>query len=490
MKKVLCVWMAVALFLGMLGANAETLGELDAKMSEAATDVASASFAMSFDVDIALDMGEEGGRLPVQASGQVALDYTAEPMACQVYGAVDASIVGTDVSVPIEAYVVPDLEGTPMVYVKNPQDDEWEVSLGHDLDLSMLGGIGEGFSFTGLSALGVNLTLAPGTVKINNVQCYDISTVIDSDTVSGILATVGQMANMDLLADENVSLMLTLLNGIRMNIHVYVNASSYKTERVHLDFNGSDLTSVNALIAALADEVTDMSISGIELNVLAVDIDLGYNTVDAIELPVDAFSKAIDEYGTYSLLPEDHPYNDSDYDTYSEYMNAVGSGEVENEAQDDTQIDTAQISDMLSGLLAGLTGGETQSDTSNTSDGAVAAPSVEIFDNGLFSFIVPATWRQGATTSVQTSNSVSFHCVAVQKVMGEEAGTLCTIVWNTTNPGEDYYPDADYLGEHDGNYFYILYPTDLQYNPSDVSATAYETMAESVDDLADMIEFD
>ena len=67
-------------------------------------------------------------------------------------------------------------------------------------------------------------------------------------------------------------------------------------------------------------------------------------------------------------------------------------------------------------------------------------------------------------------------------------GTLCTLIRSDEYVMPDYYPHADYLGDSMGYYYYLLYPTDVQFDPDDASSAAvYNQMYEDVSGLMDGI---
>ena len=92
---------------------------------------------------------------------------------------------------------------------------------------------------------------------------------------------------------------------------------------------------------------------------------------------------------------------------------------------------------------------------------------------------IPDSWTGGWGYDLH-EDSISLYCNAV-RMNSEMYGTLCTIFRSEEYVEESYYPHADYLGESEGYYYYVMYPTDVQFD--NASARAYQTMYEDVDTL-------
>ena len=96
---------------------------------------------------------------------------------------------------------------------------------------------------------------------------------------------------------------------------------------------------------------------------------------------------------------------------------------------------------------------------------------------------IPDSWTGGWGYDLH-EDSISLYCNAV-RMNSEMYGTLCTIFRSEEYVEESYYPHADYLGESEGYYYYVMYPTDVQFD--NASARAYQTMYEDVDTLVSSI---
>lgn len=104
----------------------------------------------------------------------------------------------------------------------------------------------------------------------------------------------------------------------------------------------------------------------------------------------------------------------------------------------------------------------------------------EIFSTACFSFSIPEAWIDRWTYTVNSEDSISFCCGKV-KANTEMYGTLCTVLRLDEYQAADYFPAADYLGTSGGYYYYLLYPTDVQF--SEETAAAYRAMEKGTEEV-------
>lgn len=97
-----------------------------------------------------------------------------------------------------------------------------------------------------------------------------------------------------------------------------------------------------------------------------------------------------------------------------------------------------------------------------------------------FSFTVPDEWELIWTYDEGSADSVSFCCGPV-KANSEMDGALCTILRMDTYEADGYFPDADYLGESGGYYYYLLYPTDVRFDMEHMDV--YNAMAKGTEKI-------
>ncbi len=138
--------------------------------------------------------------------------------------------------------------------------------------------------------------------------------------------------------------------------------------------------------------------------------------------------------------------------------------------------DTQVVDDYLSAQISG-----------GAASGSSIADGMEfinIFSTDYFSFDIPDIWMEVEFMTLPDTDSITFCCQPAWDAPGSEDGCVCTIVREHEDVGADYFPSATYLGEKDGNYFYLLYPTDLRYDPSDeYVADRYNAMLEAAAEI-------
>lgn len=101
-----------------------------------------------------------------------------------------------------------------------------------------------------------------------------------------------------------------------------------------------------------------------------------------------------------------------------------------------------------------------------------------------FSFTVPTSWVGEWSYHIDSADSISFYCKAVREEKSVYDGWLGSIYRSTEKCDEDYFPSADYLGESEQYYYYLLYPTDVRFDPdSSRSRAVYTYMSEHTSDI-------
>lgn len=296
MKKKVLMGLAVLAAASMLCGfdSAETLDSLSEKMAAAEVDMNSMSMGMDINLDAALNVsdGTNTTNMPITASGSLQMDYTLDPIAMKMDGSIDVAALSEGQTTPIESYMVTGDDGTMTMYMKDPVSGSWQAQsddTGVNMKELMDAAAGQSVSFSDMAEWGVSFELAPEAADVDGVECYQLNCTIDSAAFNTILQKSSEITGQDLTADENVSMVLGMLNGIVMNLEYYVDASSYLPVKAHVDFNGSDLSAFNTFIAqlmggAMGDSAASTT-AEIVLNDCAFDMTMAYNTVDEIVIP-------------------------------------------------------------------------------------------------------------------------------------------------------------------------------------------------------------
>lgn len=144
--------------------------------------------------------------------------------------------------------------------------------------------------------------------------------------------------------------------------------------------------------------------------------------------------------------------------------------------------DTQVVDDYLSAQIAGGSSSE-----SGIADGMEVRT---VFSTDYFSFEIPAAWMEGAGyLCFPEADSISFCCQEAWDAAGPEDGNVCTILRQYEYVEPDYFPSASYLGTKNDSYFYLLYPTDVRYDPSnEFVAQRYSAMLEAADEIVTTFE--
>ncbi|MBQ7371052.1 MAG: YARHG domain-containing protein, partial [Blautia sp.] len=103
--------------------------------------------------------------------------------------------------------------------------------------------------------------------------------------------------------------------------------------------------------------------------------------------------------------------------------------------------------------------------------------------NSSLKLTIPDVWI-GEWSYLVGKDSIRFCCKSVRDLGTGYTGIICTLIRSDEYHQPDYYPHADYLGQSAGYYYYMAYPTDVQFDPDDSSSSAmYNYMSEYIPDL-------
>lgn len=294
MKKQFLTGLAILAAASMLCGfdSAETVDSLGRKMNEAGQDTSSASISMDMSLDALLKMsdGTSNADLSLVVSGPVDMKCTLDPYAAQLDGSITVSAMGTNETVPFQMYMVTEEDGTMTTYMQT--DDTWTSNTSGDTDVADLIKTfsGTSVSFSDLEEWGLSFELAPQAADVDGVECYLLSTVIDSDSLNTLVEKASATSGEDLSANEDVSYALTALSGIQLKIEYYVDAATYLPVKIHVDLNDSDLSAFTQLVMAAMGEQAEGTSIDFALNDASIDMTVSYNDVAEITVPAEALA--------------------------------------------------------------------------------------------------------------------------------------------------------------------------------------------------------
>lgn len=273
--------------------SAETADSLYQKMADATADVSGMSMSMEMNLDAAINVsdGTTDSSLGITMSGTFDVDATMDPVATAMTGSADLSALGQSQHIEMKNYSVTAEDGGLETYsfTKESTDDEgsWSYSKDSSIDMSSLMELSKSLTAADLADWGLTFTLAPEAATVNDTECYQLTTVIDSTTLDTVLNKVSELAGEDLTADEDVATAMQYLDGLKLNVIYYVDAATYLPVSMTMDMNDSDLTVLNSLIAsALASE--DGTSAELVLNDFSINATTSYGDVAAITVPQEA----------------------------------------------------------------------------------------------------------------------------------------------------------------------------------------------------------
>lgn len=291
--------------------SAQTAEGVLEKVQETSASAEGFSASISLNLDAALNIsdGTTDSSIPVAASGTIDAEYAISPFAMKADATMNVSALTTNQTVTEEMYMVSDDTGALKLYAKVKATDEdpaqWVVSTLDDINMDQL--MEQSLNASSLSDMadwGISFELASDPVDVDGAECYLLTTTLDSTTLETVLNKSSEISGQELPAE--VSDYLPLLDGLKLNLEYYVDASTYQIAKLHMDMNDSDLTVINQLITAslagLASEDAPASTAELALNDASIDATCSFGDAPSITVPEEAL--AAEESGDSSSLGE------------------------------------------------------------------------------------------------------------------------------------------------------------------------------------------
>ena len=274
--------------------SAETADSVMQKMQEAGAAAAGVSMDMGMNVDVAVNIGDgqTTSTLAVAMSGDFAIDASMDPFGMKMDGNMKVSALGEGEEITMKMYGVTNDAGEFETYVYTEDstsgEAEWAYDKEEGLDMASLMEMSKSMDAAALSEWGLTFELAPEAADVNGTECYVLSTTMDSSTLSSVLAKASELSGTDLTADQDVAAALAMLEGLKLNLSYNVDTATYLPVSMHMDMNGSDLTTLNALVQSMmADEDSQTTVE-IVLNDVSIDVTTAYGAVEPITVPQEA----------------------------------------------------------------------------------------------------------------------------------------------------------------------------------------------------------
>lgn len=101
---------------------------------------------------------------------------------------------------------------------------------------------------------------------------------------------------------------------------------------------------------------------------------------------------------------------------------------------------------------------------------------------------IPGEWEDSFGIHNSSEDSIEFYCKLAHQESGSYDGTLCSICRMEEYQPEEDFPNAVYIGEGDGYYYYFMRPADVRFDPEDPEgATLYMEMEEAAEEIIETI---
>lgn len=289
--------------------SAETAESIIDKSQAASADVSSMSMDMGMNCDVLVNIGDgtTTSSLGLLMTADLDIATTLDPLAMMMDGSIDLSMLGEGQTITMKMYGVTNDAGEFETYVYSEDsatgEGSWVYEAAEGMDLTALAEqtTAVAMSAADMAEWGITFTVAPEAADVDGIECYLVSTSIDSETMTAVYNKAISMLGEDALAGseadlESLNQAMALLDGLKIDVDYYINTATYEIVKLHMDMNDSDLTMINALLtAALSSTNEDGSVdtsttTELVLNDLSIDASVSYGSVEPITVPEEALS--------------------------------------------------------------------------------------------------------------------------------------------------------------------------------------------------------
>lgn len=294
--------------------SAETAESIFDKMTEASANTSGGTADLVFDLDAALNIsdGETTAPLAITMGADFSTAVSLDPVAMSMEGSYELSALGQGQSQSMKMYTVTDENGAVKVYSyledAGTGEGEWTVQTDDSVNLSELIADSQNvaLNFSDMQEMGLVFELAPEAADVNGTECYLLTTTINADTLNTLMQKSSELTGQELPDEAALDTVLSMLDGLNLNLSYYVDAATYLPVSIHMDMDGSDLSALNALIssyiASMASEEAPASSVELVINTLALDMTCDYSAAPEITVPEEAL--AAEESGETESLED------------------------------------------------------------------------------------------------------------------------------------------------------------------------------------------
>ncbi|MCD7737164.1 MAG: hypothetical protein LUI07_09430 [Lachnospiraceae bacterium] len=284
--------------------SAETAESVLEKANEASSSIDSTSSNVDMNCDITINIGDGTTTSSIAILATAGLDIQAitDPFATAVNGTFSLSTFGLNRSLAMEMYLVTNDEDglDAYVYTEDSSAEEdtegsWVYSSDADIDIQALIDASDTIDYGELSEWGLDFELASESAEYDGIECYLLTTVLDSFSLNTVLEKAEELTGEDLTEDEEIDSVLEMLDGLEIAVEYYIDTDSYLPTAMHIDLNNSDLSALNDLVTlmlGLSDSDASSMIVELIFNDVSMDYTFSYNDVDEITVPEEALEAA------------------------------------------------------------------------------------------------------------------------------------------------------------------------------------------------------
>ena len=256
---------------------------------------------VSADADLVLDANitvpAADMSMGLSASGTESMAMTMDPLALQADASFIISMMGQEMNVKVSMYGVEE-DGQFALYMladTGEGDAEWQKTATDSEEIRQV--LDQAMNMKlDASSLPFSFELAPAAVDVNGKECYELYTSVGmSDLLLIAQPYIDQVApEGESISAEDIQMIGSLLGGIQFNVSMDVDCETYKPMKVHLDLDGSDWTTIAALIGSsfgTDDEGNPYEVN-LAVNAVSLDIVYDYETPVEISVPEEALNAA------------------------------------------------------------------------------------------------------------------------------------------------------------------------------------------------------
>lgn len=297
--------MAVGAFAGEA-----TVDDVLAKYTEASSAVKEVTATVDMAADAAISVADEGS---MSLNGNASMDIAVALDPMQMY--VDAQMNGKMAmmdqeqggEIAMTIYGVPGDDNGLVMYagMNDGSGMEWAKSTIPAEAMEQMQALIANSAQFNAAELPITYTLADATTDVNGSECYVLGCTLTWEDAMNVYTAVMEKfadqlpeeATSQLPDADTLAMVGGMLNGLKFNIEIDVDTTTYLPMRAYMDFEGSDWVTLGAVIAAATGATNeDGSLPDVSLDVNDLHMEYIYHYDEPVEItvPDDVIEQAVD----------------------------------------------------------------------------------------------------------------------------------------------------------------------------------------------------